>query len=863
MSEIEKLERLKKLLDDGAISKEEYNSEKRKLLSKKVTNTNKNIFIFLVATFAFLGIYFLISEEQEIQVIEAEIIDTTTTTEPIEELIMDESLVVDSIEDVISATVFINVEGVYTSFDENANVVDFEKEWYGSGFLISSNGYIVTNQHVVSGASIVKIFFYEEDTPRIARVIATSECSDLALLKIDIEDSLFFEWADEQPFVGKEVYAAGYPLGNPEFTLLDGIVTKKEADGETPWASIENTFEHNAEIKQGNSGGPLIGKNDFKVYGVNYAGDAEQQEFAIKNSTAQKVINSMLDGSHMPGFGINGRQYDGIGLFLNSVDIGSPLDIAGLEGGDLITKLAGISLEDKSTLKTYCDILSTQTSGGKVLIEYYSFKNNREYSTILNQDIKDSSVQASDTTTTTTTPATTTTTPATTTTTPATTTTTAIDSSVKDSNLLNFSDIKNEFPEIPYCKYKYDEVADEINKHFQNQDIRITIREMLVETENTECHGLVSGSNFSFKNNIQDGDFVEITVESTKTLRIFPTYIANSPNAKGNNERWNIYCDLTGDSYLSRDWMGEFSGNVLDYYLYSGVYVELNTVETNCVAESVIQKLCYWGWRSNNSGEVGDLLVTGGGIVPALYFNIEKPFPQSWDQSEITYKCSDKEIKEISNTQPSDVNSTNVTDASLTFDTTPPFVYFEIIANKVSDTEIPIINYELAPYAIGNPDSNCNGECFKFYFVQFGWTDSDYSFQLYDNDLDGTTDELFRSVEQKDKPWVYDYWIEEELGNSEAVDWLRLKEDYYFMANQDYLKPNLTSIGIRFCLNEYNRAYRGGWSYYQYRIWPDDCPYNHFFLVYRYGDTVAEVDGNTYPQKPDVVEQYGVRVFGP
>ena len=214
-------------------------------------------------------------------------------------------------------------------------------------------------------------------------------------------------------------------------------------------------------------------------------------------------------------------------------------------------------------------------------------------------------------------------------------------------------------------------------------------------------------------------------------------------------------------------------------------------------------------------------------------------------------------------TQPPVVDSVNDIDTSLTFNTTPPFVYFELIGNKISNTEVPIVKYQLAQYATGNPDSNCNGECFKFYFVQFGWTDSDYSFQLYDNDLDGITDEMFRSVEQKDKPWVYDYWIEEELGTNKAVDWLILKKDYYFMANQDYLKPNLTSIGIRFCLNEYNRAYRGGWSYYQYRIWPDNCPYNHFFLVYRYGDTVAEVDGNTYPQKPDVVEQYGVRVFGP
>ena len=274
------------------------------------------------------------------------------------------------------------------------------------------------------------------------------------------------------------------------------------------------------------------------------------------------------------------------------------------------------------------------------------------------------------TSTTTTAPPTTTTsttTTSTTTTAPPTTTTTV----PIDELLLNYTDIKNEFPEIPYCKYKYEDVAEEINAHFKSQNIGLTIREMFVETTNTGCHGLVSGSNMQFKTIIEDGSFIEITVESTKTLRGFPTYIANSSNAKGNNERWNIYCDLTGDSYLSRDWMGEFSGNVQDYYLYSGTYVELNTPKSNCVPESVIQKLCYWGWRSNNSGEIGEQLVTGGGIVPAIYFNIEKSFPQSWDQSEMTYKCSDKEIEEISNL----TTTTTIAPTSTTTKLAKPFSY--------------------------------------------------------------------------------------------------------------------------------------------------------------------------------------------
>ena len=175
----------------------------------------------------------------------------------------------------------------------------------------------------------------------------------------------------DTPNVGDEIYAAGYPLGDPEFTLLNGIVTKKEADGDTPWSSIESTFEHNAEIKSGNSGGPVVGKIDFKVYGVNYATDSENQEFAINNDIASRIIDSMIAGTSKPGFGINGEQIEGVGLLLSSVNLGSPLDKAGVVGGDVIITLDGIDLTVEPTLKTYCDILATKTSVGQVSIEVF------------------------------------------------------------------------------------------------------------------------------------------------------------------------------------------------------------------------------------------------------------------------------------------------------------------------------------------------------------------------------------------------------------------------------------------------------------------------------------------------------------
>ncbi len=86
--------------------------------------------------------------------------------------------------------------------------------------------------------------------------MGVSECSDLAVIDIEGDGYPYLEWFDGQVAPGLDVYAAGFPLGDPEFTLTRGIISKERADGETDWASVDWVVEHDATINPGNSGGP-------------------------------------------------------------------------------------------------------------------------------------------------------------------------------------------------------------------------------------------------------------------------------------------------------------------------------------------------------------------------------------------------------------------------------------------------------------------------------------------------------------------------------------------------------------------------------------------------------------------------------
>ena len=271
---------------------------------------------------------------------------------------------VSSLEQAKAATVRIVAEGTFIDPEVGMMV---NAAGSGSGFIIDPSGIAVTNNHVVTGAALLRVYVGGEAEPRNARVLGASECSDLAVIDIDGEGFPYFEWSQEPVKVGTDVYAAGYPLGDPEFTLTRGIISKERHSGETPWSSVGSVIEHDATINPGSSGGPLI-TPDGKVVAVNYmksVGDAvtASQSFAIAREEALPLIEKLRGGENPTSIGINGEAVnngEGLsGIWISSVRSGSAADVAGVKGGDIILSMEGLVLGTDYTLSSYCDILRT------------------------------------------------------------------------------------------------------------------------------------------------------------------------------------------------------------------------------------------------------------------------------------------------------------------------------------------------------------------------------------------------------------------------------------------------------------------------------------------------------------------------
>lgn len=276
-----------------------------------------------------------------------------------------------------AAVVRIEVEGSYVDPVEGRVAAGGS----GSGFIIDAEGHVVTNAHVVEGAGLVRVYVEGQDAAMTARVLGVSECNDLAVLDLSGDGYPYLAWHEDAVSPGTDIYVAGFPLGDPEFSLTRGIISKARADGDSSWASIPYALEHDAAIQPGNSGGPLL-DSDGRVVGINYASSDPtntSQYFAIPSDLAREVVATLADGSDVESLGINGfawydEEEEVGGIWVSGIRAGSAASNVGVEPGDILLSLAGrdvVTETDRATKRGYCDVLRTQGDTRAMEISVY------------------------------------------------------------------------------------------------------------------------------------------------------------------------------------------------------------------------------------------------------------------------------------------------------------------------------------------------------------------------------------------------------------------------------------------------------------------------------------------------------------
>ena len=259
----------------------------------------------------------------------------------------------------------------------------------GSGAIISQDGYIVTNNHVVDGADEINVSLSNQKSFK-AKLVAADPSTDLAIIKIDAKDLPFILYGNSDDVqVGQWVLAVGYPL-TLEATVTAGIVSAKgrtlDINRRQSKVPIESFIQTDAAVNPGNSGGPLI-DTDGKLVGINSAiasptGSYAGYSFTIPVNIVKKVTSDLLKfGTVQRAYlGINyapnnlsddvKKQYnikDGEGVFVVNVTKDGGAAAAGIKDGDFITKINGVSINSPADLMGQVAIYRP---GDKVKVTY-------------------------------------------------------------------------------------------------------------------------------------------------------------------------------------------------------------------------------------------------------------------------------------------------------------------------------------------------------------------------------------------------------------------------------------------------------------------------------------------------------------
>ena len=238
----------------------------------------------------------------------------------------------------------------------------------GSGFVMTADGYIVTNHHVIEGATKITVTF-EDGSEYAARLIGSDSSSDIALIKVEATDLQPVTMGSSSKLaVGDQVVAIGNALGELSFSLTVGYISGMDRDVSTD-GSVMNMMQTDAAINSGNSGGPLfnargevIGINTAKYSGTTSSGASiEGISFAIPMDDVIGMLEDLRDYGYIRGasMGVYVSDVDAatadkynlpLGVYIQEVMAGSAAQKAGLKAKDIIVDVGGYEVENMNDL---------------------------------------------------------------------------------------------------------------------------------------------------------------------------------------------------------------------------------------------------------------------------------------------------------------------------------------------------------------------------------------------------------------------------------------------------------------------------------------------------------------------------------
>lgn len=264
-----------------------------------------------------------------------------------------------------------NITSIFDLFYGNRGGGEQTQVGTGSGVIITPDGYIVTNNHVIANATTLEVTLNNNKT-YTAKLIGTDTSSDIALLKIEAEEKLpFLTFADsDNTQVGEWVLAVGNPF-NLNSTVTAGIISAKARNiSERGSDKIESFIQTDAVVNMGNSGGALVNLNGDLI-GINTAissttGVYMGYSFAVPSNIAKKVVEDLIEyGNVQRGvMGVRGTDLDSEsakklsikdteGFYIETVEEDSGAGKAGLKKGDIIKQIDNVTIHKYSDLSGY------------------------------------------------------------------------------------------------------------------------------------------------------------------------------------------------------------------------------------------------------------------------------------------------------------------------------------------------------------------------------------------------------------------------------------------------------------------------------------------------------------------------------